>query len=310
MRRERNGNSALRGARQPRNARRADPHSGQPSTLTAGRYSAPDLLAPSDLGDERRHVAASLPAGRPAGIVPVAEARLGEPVAAFCTQPLLIVCRTSVARRLEHVQVRTDLADRVGGGQRVADPAVLAEQLPPALLAGGQLDPADLRVGVGVVAGQDRRAGSRSRTRRTGTANMIPTSRSTPPCPVADAPPARAARRGRTARARGRPRRATNEATPSTRRHLTVPARRRSGRRRHARATRWTRPRCPARTRSSSPAARPRGSPRPRSRLVAATRPLLGQPAPHLLVEHREVLDLGERAGPGRRSSRPDRPAR
>ena len=51
--------------------------------------------------------------------------------------------------RLDRVEVRADLADRVGGRQRVADPAVLAEQLASLLLAGGQLDPADLAAGVG-----------------------------------------------------------------------------------------------------------------------------------------------------------------
>ena len=34
-------------------------------------------------------------------------------------------------RRLDRVEVRPDLPDRIGGGKRVADGAVLAEQLAP-----------------------------------------------------------------------------------------------------------------------------------------------------------------------------------
>ena len=78
-------------------------------------------------------------------------------VGGFCRHPLLIVCSTSDGGRSQRVKVRPNLADRVGGGERVAHPAVLPEQDPALLLAGAQGDPADLRVRVGVVAVQERK---------------------------------------------------------------------------------------------------------------------------------------------------------
>ena len=57
--------------------------------------------------------------------------------------------------RLELVEVRTDLARRVGGGERVAVVAALAEDHAAVLLGGGELDAAVAHVAVRVVGGQD-----------------------------------------------------------------------------------------------------------------------------------------------------------
>ena len=57
--------------------------------------------------------------------------------------------------RLNLVEVGTDLSHGIRGGERVADAAVLPEQLSSLLLRRRELDPADLTVGAVMVTGKE-----------------------------------------------------------------------------------------------------------------------------------------------------------
>ena len=115
----------------------------------------PGLLVPSDLGDELRHVVGVDALHDVGGHRPLAEARLLASRRRVLQASVGDRVQHELLGRLDHIEVRSDLADRVGPGQRMAQPAMLAEQLTPALLGGGQLDPADLAVGVVAIAEQE-----------------------------------------------------------------------------------------------------------------------------------------------------------
>src|SRR5436309_10586369 len=102
------------------------------------------LLLARDLALEPRHIPGVRSLDHVGGHRSVAEARLLAALGRVLDAAVLDRVQRELEGRLDHVEVRADLAHGVGRRERVAQTAALAEDLAAVLVGRGQLDPADL----------------------------------------------------------------------------------------------------------------------------------------------------------------------